>query len=205
MQTYTGTEIYIGLGMINLIKTFENLFNFIHFNANTTVRNHNFKIMAQRAVYCFIFSFTQSNCDLAVFGRKFEGVGQNIHQHFVKIIHINPGLQLWHFVYKFKFDLSFFRLIFKCLHYIIDKANNICFVHFHKHKSLINFTYIKQLIDKPQDTLRISIHQAISLITFGVGSVGHKFLQRTYNKSHRSSYLMRNIDKELQFPFIYLL
>ena len=59
--------------------------------------------------------------------------------------------------------ISFIRRIFKGLHQILDKADDIRLTKLQDKLSFINFPYVHQLVNQPENTFCIPMHDLIKI------------------------------------------
>ena len=99
---------------------------------------------------------------------------------------------------------------FKQLIEIIDKPHHFHLMVFQTELPFFYLTRIHQLIDQPEDTLRVLIHERITALMRFILILLHQFHKRTEDKRHRRTYFMTDIHEKLnpgliQFLFLAML
>ena len=197
MQTDTRTEIRFRHIIIYLIETLEYALYLLPVESDTTIRDRYFKILLQRIATGSIAPGRKRNRNFTLLRCILEGIGEDIHQYLVEVIHIHPYLQLRHSVLEAEMYLLLPRHIIEGKHHIINETNHIRFTELHEHLSLIQFTDVHQLIYQTKNTLCIPVNHQISLLYFPSLLFGQQLLQGINDQRHRSTYFMRDVDKEL--------
>ena len=197
MQTDTRTEVRFSHIIIYLIEPFEDTLYLLPVESDAVIRHSYFKVLLQRIAPGGITSCRKCNRNLSLLRCVLKGIGEDIHQYLIEVIHIHPYLQLRHDVFETETYLLLPRHIVKSEHHIVNETHHIRLPEFHEHLSFIQLTNIHQLVYQTKNTLRIPVNHQISLLYFSSLLFSQQFLQRINNQRHRSTYFMRDIDEEL--------
>ena len=193
-QRQTDSTTYMFL--IHLIKTFKNQPLFFYRNACSCILH-----FQQKITRCF----TGPKHDTITGRSVFEGIRQQIIQNQFNVFFITPHvspfqIRIQPIIYLFGFCQSGIYLIYVLKHRM---QHNLFYLQ--TKDSQLSPAVIHQLIDQVQQPVGAVTDIFQLRQDFLVCDFSYHLLQRSYNKSQRSTQLMRYIDKKAKLHFIHLL
>ena len=101
-------------------------------------------------------------------------------------------------------DMTAYCEIVKRLHDVLDEVDHICFQEMQPHLTVVYLPHVKQLVDKPEDSQAVTVHQIIEVFLLRILLTLSHFLQRTHDKGQRCTDFMGNVREHLKLHFLEL-
>ena len=136
---------------------------------------------------------------------ELESIGQEVVHHFVDFVLVVVHIKVVHAAFERKFKPPGFRQIAERFHGVADKAHEIA----HRQRKLLalhlQFSEIQQLVDQPEQLLRVLVDDAQTLFQVGIVLLPDERTEGRENQCERRAELVTDVREEAQLHFVQML